>query len=231
MKLQQIRDTFHEKLRELGHGTKVEIEAKLGLIVDNQTNGRTGPFTPGAGAIAILPAQMQGKRFVSGVSKRDFEAYQAVQETMPGRQLTRSKTYAHTFRDGKRVQTDASGSVIMEQKTRELEFQIHLPACPYDCRITVSIERPLEAAEKSVMSEGWESRRTKDRCSYDHSQRSKWQADLTKVSTEQGSGGGATAGLPSTEQTFEVELELKLAPQVKTGFLGVQASGRRLLPG
>lgn len=204
---------MHSKLQELGQGSVVEIEAKLGLIVDNQTDGRAGPFTPGAGAIPILPAQMQGKRFVSGVSKKDFEAYQAVQEKLPAKQLARSKTYAHTFRDGKRVQTDSNGSVIMEQKTRELEFQIHLPSCPYDCRITASIERPLEAAETPVMSQGWESRRTKDRSSYNdgrqgHPQRSKWQADLTKVLTEQGTAG-ASAGPASAENTFEVELELK----------------------
>jgi len=209
-RLHQIRDEFHGKLQQLSPGSVVEIEAKLGLIVDNQTDGRYGPFTPGAGAIELLPVAMQGKRFVSGVSKDDFAAYQAVQEKMPARQLHRSKTYAHTFPGGKRVQTDAHGNVVMEQKTKELEFQIHLPSCPYDCRITVSIERPLEAAEKPALTAGWESRRTKDRYSYSDGrpQRSKWQADLTKVSTEQGSGG-ASEGPASMEQTFEVELELK----------------------
>jgi len=211
-KLHQIRDDFHVKLQELEPGCVVEIEAKLGLIVNSQTDGRMGPFTPGAGAIVVLPQAMKDRhcRFVSGVSKKDFEAYQAVQESIPTCQKVKSLTHAYTFANEKRVQTDDLGKVIMEQKTRELEFQIHLPSCPYDCRVTVSIERPLQAHEQPEVGLDWHSHRVKDRYSYNDG-RSKWQADLTNVSTTQrleGASSGASAS-KAAEQTYEVELELK----------------------
>jgi len=216
-RLHQIRDTFHAKLQELGEGCVVEIEAKLGLIVDGQTDGRTGPFLPGAGAIEILPAAMKGKKFVSGVSKKDFDAYSAVQEKLPNRQKIKSLTHAYSFPNRTRVQTDNAvpPRIIMEQKTKELEFQVHLPSCPYDCRITVSIERPLEASEQQEVGLDWESHRIKDRSSYNdgregHPHRSKWQADLTNVTTKQGAEDGqGPGGVEAEKQSFEVELELK----------------------
>ena len=212
-KLHQIRDEFHVKLQQLSPGCAVEIEAKLGLIVSPQTGGRVGPFTPGAGAIVLLPQEMRDKHlsFRSGVAKKDFEAYQAVQEatlTRPGSSKVPALTHAYTFANERRVQTDAAGSVIMEHKTRELEFNVHLPACAYDCRVTVSIERPLEACERQEVGADWESKRAKDRCSY-RDGRSKWQADLTKVATTQGAHNlNPGPGGMAAERTFEVELEL-----------------------
>jgi hypothetical protein len=214
-RLHEIRDYFHAKLQSLSPSSNVEIEAKLGLIVDTQTDGRTGPFTPGAGAIEILPDAMKGKRFVSGVTKRDFESYQTVQQKLPACQHAKMVTHAYTYPNERRVQTDADKKVIMEQKTRELEFQIHLPSCPYDCRITASVERPLDASEQPQVTDDWLSHRLKKRDSYTDGREghkcSKWQADLTSVMTSQGSADmGASGGRQhATEQTFEVELELK----------------------
>lgn len=214
-KLHQIRDEFHIKLQQLSPGCAVEIEAKLGLLVSAQTDGRMGPFTPGAGAIVLVPQTLKDKhlRFKSGVSQKDFEAYRAVQEEAlkrPGSSKVPALTHAYTFGNEKRVQTDSAGNVIMEHKTRELEFNVHLPSCPYDCRVTVSIERPLEEIERQEVGQEWESKRAKDRCSYSDG-RSKWKADLTKVTTTQGShhfNPGHPGGMDA-ERTFEVELELK----------------------
>ena len=217
-RLHQIRDTMAARMKELGPDCVVEIEAKLGLIVDKQSEGRTGPFTPGAGAIEILPGAMTGKRFVSGVTKKDFEIYQRVQEAHPSCQKSRALTHAYTFENDTRVQTDAEGKVILEQKTRELEFQIHLPSQAYDCRITVSLERALLPSEAPQIGSDWRQRRLKDRCSYGdgrhgNPQRSKWQADLTRVTTVHGpeaeAGVAGSSSKPQGEQTFEVELELK----------------------
>lgn len=214
-KLHQIRDEFHTKLLQLSPGCAVEIEAKLGLLVSVQTDGRMGPFTPGAGAIVLVPQSLKDKhlRFKSGVSMKDFESYRAVQEEAlkrPGSSKVTIITNAYTFGNERRMQTDHAGMVIMEHKTRELEFNVHLPSCPYDCRVTVSIERPLEPIERQEVGQDWESKRAKDRCSYSGG-RSKWQADLTKVTTTQGSHhfNPGDPGGTNTERTFEVELELK----------------------
>ncbi len=217
-RLHQIREEILKEF-QLGPGCVVEIEAKLGLIVNSQTEGRMGPFTSGAGAIEVLPADMCAKhyRFVSGVSKRDFETYHAVQKALPSCDCSKSLTNAYTFKDHKRIQTDAHGRVIMEQKTKEREFQVHLPSCAYDCRITVSIERTLEPCEAPEMGQDWASHRIKDRSSYRPAD-SKWQADLTTVTSRQGaehSYGSSTAAAhdaqavgKTQEETYEVELEL-----------------------
>jgi hypothetical protein len=101
-KLHQIRDEFHIKLQQLSPGCAVEIEAKLGLLVSAQTDGRMGPFTPGAGAIVLVPQTLKDKhlRFKSGVSQKDFEAYRAVQEEAlkrPGSSKVPALTHAYTF--------------------------------------------------------------------------------------------------------------------------------------
>mmetsp|Transcript_33805 Transcript_33805/g.69815 ORF Transcript_33805/g.69815 Transcript_33805/m.69815 type:complete len:681 (-) Transcript_33805:485-2527(-) len=216
-RLHQIRQHF-TKNRESWEGSNVEIEAKLGIIVSQETGGRMGPFTPGAGAVELLPNMMAGKKFVSGVAKADFAAYTAVQEdtrfaATAHKQVTQSYTYA----GDQRIQTDEDGRAVAETKRRELEFQIHLPACPYDCRVTVSIESPMDEPCSGV-EEGWKSKRTKHRTSFTgamlpkepHPVRSKWQADLTRV---------VAINAESSDQTpteaFEVELELAAAECTK----------------
>ncbi|EKX46661.1 hypothetical protein GUITHDRAFT_107444 [Guillardia theta CCMP2712] len=206
-RLKDIRDDFYKR-GDMG-ACNVEIEAKLGLIVSSETGGRTGAFTPGAGAIEMLPGVMKGKKFVSGVSRKDFESFKRLQEVPSLAEKVAKKTHAYTYNDDQRIQTDEEGNVILEMKTRELEFQIHLPSCPYDCRITVSIEKPLEQSEKVVVKEGWHSHRVKDRASFvdlkarhGHPKVSQWQADFTRVAT-------SVQRDPTVEETFEVELELK----------------------
>lgn len=155
---------------------------------------------------------MTGKKFVSGVAKADFAAYMAVQQDQRfAATAQKTVTKSYTYAEGKRIQQDEdSGKTTVETKRKELEFQIHLPACPYDCRVTVSIESPQEVKDATV-EEGWLSRRTKDRTSFtrfmfsrEPPQRSKWQADLTRVTAvDRERGDGEVAS-----ESFEVELEL-----------------------
>eukprot|EP00282_Hemiselmis_andersenii_P028747 CAMPEP_0169464726 /NCGR_PEP_ID=MMETSP1042-20121227/20830_1 /TAXON_ID=464988 /ORGANISM="Hemiselmis andersenii, Strain CCMP1180" /LENGTH=176 /DNA_ID=CAMNT_0009577615 /DNA_START=21 /DNA_END=548 /DNA_ORIENTATION=+ len=147
----------------------IEIEAKLGLIVNTEFQGRVGPFTPGAGAVEILAAQMnKNMKFVSGVEKKDFEACHRVLEVGGG---SAEKSHRKDYKccDGQRRQVDqATGEVVAEHKTRTLESQFHLPACPYDFRITVSIERGMTKEEEAALAKvagEWESCRSKHRTS------------------------------------------------------------------
>lgn len=206
-RLKQIRAHFRSKWGAY-EGSNIEIEAKLGIIVSSETGGRLGPFTPGAGAIELLPNQMTGKKFVSGVSQGDFSAYMAVQED-PRHAATATKktTNSYTYGESKRIQTDEEGRATAETKKKELEFQIHLPSCPYDCRVTVSIESPMDIMDATV-EDGWLSRRTKHRTSFTHfmiseTHRSKWQADMTRVVALDKERGDE-----ATQESFEVELEL-----------------------
>lgn len=58
--------------------------------------------------------------------------YQAVQED-PRHAATATKktTNSYTYGESKRIQTDEEGRATAETKKKELEFQIHLPSCPY----------------------------------------------------------------------------------------------------
>lgn len=192
-------------------GSAVEIEARLGLLVSNDTGGRVGPFTPGAGAIELLPHDMGNKRFVSGVSKKHFQEYDHffAESVKNGGRAIKSVKRTYTYGDGRRVEVTEAGEVVNETKTRELEFQLHLPACPYDLRVSVSIETPVDASSapggRRGPEDGWRSCRVKERTSYQGAPSSagrpgQWQADLTRVVTETRGEEPAT--------TYEVELEL-----------------------
>ena len=156
---------------------------------------------------------MSNKRFVSGVSKKHFHEYEHffADSIKAGGSAVKSVKRTYTYGDGRRIEVNDSGEVVNEVKTRELEFQLHLPACPYDLRVSVSIEAPIEGAAgggggRQAPDPGWESCRVKERTSF-HGTRTTagwpgdWQADLTRVVTE--TRGGAAAAT-----TYEVELEL-----------------------
>jgi hypothetical protein len=75
---------------------------------------------------------------------------------------------------------EPGGKPKRERKVGFRQFQVHLPSCPYDCRITVSFESP-EDADLSDVPPGWESHRTKRRTSFLASRlpngiTSRWQA-------------------------------------------------------
>lgn len=210
-RLHEIRRYMIEHNKKDGN---IEIEVKLGYIINKDYDGRTGPFRPGAGAIEILAADMAKRRFVSGTTKKDFETFKSVQE-QSGSSVQRSNNKDYKFSDGRRVQVDEAGNQLRERKTRELESQFHLPACPYDLRMTVSIEKEIGAEEAvGEISDDWESCRHKHRTSFvgaalPNRQRSLWQADMTHVEMTMGMAGGGQEGHPGgVEHTYEVELEL-----------------------
>ena len=91
----------------------------------------------------MLPGVMKGKKFVSGVSRKDFESFRRLQEVPSLAEKVAKKTHAYTYNDDQRIQTDEEGNVILEMKTRELEFQIHLPSCPCTQGEPRVIPRPL----------------------------------------------------------------------------------------
>jgi hypothetical protein len=157
---------------------------------------------------------MGNKRFVSGVSKKHFQEYEHffADAVKKGGSADKSVKRTYTYGDGRRIEVNESGEVVNEVKTRVLEFQLHLAACPYDLRVSVSIEAPVAGAAGGgagvgrAPEDGWESRRVKERTSFQGMQTTagrpgKWQADLTRVVTDTRGGGAAVT-------TYEVELEL-----------------------
>lgn len=228
-RLHEIRRYMIEHNKKDGN---IEIEVKLGYIINKDYNGRTGPFRPGAGAIEILAANMAKLKFVSGTTKKDFKTFKKVQECN-GSSMQRSDSKDYKLGDGRRVQIDEAGNQHRECKTRELETQFHLPSCPYDLRMTVSIEKEI-AAEELVdgVPDDWESCRHKHRTSFvgaalPQKHKSLWRADMTHVEMTMGAGGAGAgaahaegvehkneAGLEGAahvggvEHTYEVELEL-----------------------
>lgn len=206
-RLHAIRQYMIDQNKKDGN---IEIEAKFGYIVDKHYDGRMGPFLPGAGAVEILAADMQNKKFVSGTTKKDFETFRTVQEKN-GSKVETSDTKAYSWGEGRRIQVESNGNVIRERKTRVLESQFHLPACPYDCRITVSIEEGISEKEAGTVTDDlkddWESCRHKHRTSFvgaylPNKTHSTWQADFTHVELTEGHSRD------QVEHTYEVELEM-----------------------
>lgn len=96
----------------------------------------------------------------------------------------------------------------MEHKEKLLVLDLALPAAPYDLRLTLSAEKPLDnhipATNNAPPPAGWTTKRVKRRRSYTRRDKSiPWQLDITEVTTSY----PTTSNRPS-EVTYEVEMEL-----------------------
>ena len=111
-RLHEIRDLLKGSPEAGSISTNVEIEARLGLIVawddgDKQSLRRTGPFLPGAGAIELLQDQMNQRKFLSGVRKKEFELYRTIEEGRAGNKknlVSHAYTYPNSDHTRSRVQ-------------------------------------------------------------------------------------------------------------------------------
>lgn len=86
------------------------------------------------------------------------------------------------------------------EKRRVADIAIHIPACPFDVRVSVNMEA-IQTGLTNESLQGWprvESERVKDRISYEFS-------DLLKVDLTQVRQGDSVAG-PGPRHELEVEL-------------------------
>ncbi|KAJ1922053.1 mRNA-capping enzyme subunit beta [Tieghemiomyces parasiticus] len=205
----------------------VEIEAKLGQLIDNMTGQRL-----------VLPATSMcivnlEPTFAGGVggggggprSRYRFKSDMTLEQHRYFNQLLNRQTevtqkptyrgarvhYKHT-REVDRFYVEPSGArvrVTYDQKTDEVvpggviekhkiaHLDVYSPNTRMDFRITVSEEKPVPKPTVDASHE-----RQKDRLSYKHQI---WQVDLTQVKST------ARRGAPTEDLTVTHELEIELA--------------------
>ncbi|KAI8883168.1 mRNA triphosphatase CET1 [Backusella circina FSU 941] len=186
----------------------VEIEAKLGILIDKQTGKRMdiGAFTE----TIISRQDNRYYRFESNMSLEQHRHYnkmlnELVEKTNAPDYRGERIRYKHTnetdrfYEDSKtrkkcRVTVDQkTGQVVPNgiiEKTRVIDLNIHSPMQALDYRISVNLENPRPKPTTPATYE-----RNKDRISYQHGGIS---FDLTQVKTAAGKEG---------ELSHELELE------------------------
>ncbi|KAH8553453.1 CYTH-like domain-containing protein [Umbelopsis sp. PMI_123] len=182
----------------------VEIEAKLGTIIDKKTWKRLS--LPVGTEAVILPPMESHIRFQSDMSLSQHRMYnmmlnEMVQKPPEGGRVkykhTRERDRFFKLSDGRkiRVTTDQqTGEIVPNgilEKTRIADLNIYSPNQPFDFRISVSIENPASMPGGSHIYE-----RNKDRLSYSHGN---IQFDLTQVKSPDFAG--------KQDVTHELELE------------------------
>lgn len=210
--LRVVADFIHKHISENpSHATsQIEIEAKLGVLIDKETNAR---IRLPVGNEAIIYNDMNWMRFESNMTAARHAHYnkmlnECVADTQKPQFRGHRISYSHRYEiddyypshgDQKiRVTTDEKtkkiipGSCISKERIANLD--IHLPNAPLDYRISISIETQAPPPPSNIQS--MRSRR-KDRISYQHQFVS---VDLTQVKT--------LHGAPTSETTHELEVEL-----------------------
>lgn len=206
---------------------KFEIEAKLGTLIDKDTNhrisrgiesevvlqdnGRTAfrssmtdvhhkaynDFLNQA-VIQTDPRSGSGRVQVQYAHRREIDRFielpNDLQARIPGCMRSRLGSRARNVRV--RLTYDQKSGEVLGKiiKARVADFDIHLPSCPMDCRISVNLEMdwdgPVAELEQLYASQNDHARnpdRNKDRLSYKHGP---YQIDLTQVTQQHQAGAG-----------------------------------------
>jgi mRNA guanylyltransferase len=91
----------------------------------------------------------------------------------------------------------------MEHKEKLIVMDLALPAAPYDMRITLAAEKPLDSAIQNTPPPNWKSKRVKRRRSYTRRDKSiAWQLDVTEVTTSY------VDTMRHPDVSYEIEMEL-----------------------
>ena len=189
---------FHQNLLTQEDVKKIELEVRVGLLVDNTNKSvRYTHGIPGSGVFV----DKAGTKFVSGVSHRDYESMkQQIGEIYNKEISTHVSSYSYP-QHNRRVIFDEEALTLPFSETKEKiqTVDIMIPAASYDLRFQTSLETYQGNESGTDPPTGWNCKRTKRRVSWISSEKAKyWKADLTFVET---SGS-------ITSNTWEVELEL-----------------------
>ncbi|KAF9328692.1 mRNA-capping enzyme subunit beta, partial [Podila minutissima] len=150
------------------HHPNVEIEAKLGILTDNNTGRRIE--LPVMSETVILPQRPAWYRFVSDMTIGYQIQYKHTKEI----------DQFYTGPQGKtRVTKDQSTNAVIPngivKKDRIADLDVFSPRSPFDFRVSVNVEVPVPAPTGNPQFE-----RHKDRISYRHHN---FKIDLTQVKT------------------------------------------------
>ncbi|GAA5943634.1 mRNA triphosphatase [Sporobolomyces koalae] len=201
---------------------KVEIEAKIGLLVDNKSGGQR-VYLP-VPTEAILTDDT-GLRFQSNMTVTQHKAFNQllnarVVETSHPQYPHARIAYSHTHeldtfhhlvaekrkirvtRDEKKRDPNSWKAV---EKVRVADMNVFSPKRWFDWRVSISLENPVTELPTTPASHS----RRKDRISYSHQL---YQIDLTQVTTP--STAATATSAPPPPPTHELEIEFKDAKKL-----------------
>ncbi|CAG8555277.1 30307_t:CDS:2 [Racocetra persica] len=176
----------------------VEIEAKLGILVDKNLQTRLN--LPVISETVINPRDDGWFSFKSNMTIGDPVEYRHIYET--------DKFYTGTGSGKIRVTVDQRTNKVIDggivKKTNVAHLNIYSPCTHLDYRISVNVEKPMEMPNGQHVFE-----RNKNRLSYSHQL---FKIDLTQVKgpEKQRLSDGT---LPSPDLTHELEVEF-LNPRI-----------------
>lgn len=213
--------------------SRVEIEARIGLISLPDRLARATPSIPGSGAVKIEAETMrgQGLRFVSGVSPPMFASVNDSIARSYKKGQRQSTEVVYLFDSGplqgQRVVVDGAKPPYREHKQSRPPMNFQLPAADYDLRVHASIENlPVlllgPDGKPMAVPGNWSGKRTKRRVSWEsppdtpQNEAWLWRADLTLVEEV----AKDSTGNRRTQVVREVELEL--LPHVRDLWLGLK---------
>ncbi|KAI8806298.1 CYTH-like domain-containing protein [Cladochytrium replicatum] len=199
--VKRLDDFIQRNLRGRPNWDRIEIEAKLGIIVEKRRGYRL--YLP-VQSESVLDPSFQDVRFESNMTMQQHQHFNKLLNGVvrPGSGVT----YKHhhlvdSFYKGQRgekirVTTDRNTGEIVKDgvisKQTIAHMNVYMPECNLDYRITLSEELPKPSPEAECTN-----RREKDRLSYDHQI---VRVDLTQVKSSSGYG--------NQEWMHELEVEL-----------------------
>lgn len=183
------------KRLDTGAVGNVEIEARLGRIVNKITTKRIGFEVRHPIAFESLPNEC---RFVSGVEKSDFSTIKHM--LFPEATPTTVQDRVIVCRNVRKIEQD--GGVRYEKKVKILSMDIHLPDMLYDVRVSVSREAIIDQKEFGLdrSSPAHYIRRDRSRESF---RCNEYSFDFTKVSSAR------KEALEDLPRTYGIEVEVK----------------------
>ncbi|KAI8347319.1 CYTH-like domain-containing protein [Blakeslea trispora] len=160
------------------HMEHVEIEAKLGVLVDKQTKQRIA--IDALTETIIDPKYARHYRFESNMALEQHRHFNKILNDLVNKSQARDYKgerikYRHTIETDRfyevgrqkwRVTTDKDGKIVPNgviEKQRVADLNIHAPNQPLDYRISINLEKPRSKPNTSPNFE-----RSKDRISYQH---------------------------------------------------------------
>lgn len=183
--LSSIKSSF-AKLLEVNNDKCLEIEARLGVILDRKTGTR---IDLGAAHPVIFMSQKSEFYFQSGVTSPFF---QKVNQNLSCLKSSRIEEVVIIKNKVRTIYSDGKKTIM--RKVRLRTFEIHFPSCRYDVRISFSKEELLNREEEMRIVkkkvEGF--RRERDRISMSASS---YKFDLTSIKS-------------SNQFIYEIEVEI-----------------------
>ncbi|KAJ3057520.1 mRNA-capping enzyme subunit beta [Rhizophlyctis rosea] len=201
-----IDRALEDPLLKSGRAAEIEIEGKLGLILDKQTFSRV---RTGSKSVAVMGMDKNVTRFNADMTMQQHQHFNRllnglVTQNEGKTRYKHTKETDHTHQEGNakvRATWTKDQFVKAIQKKRIDDLEVHMPNHHLDFRISVNVEAEVSRPAKETRQHS----RFKDRMSYTHEA---FRVDLTQVKETD------KHGQESPHPKHELEIEFLQMPEL-----------------